>query len=109
MSKYGISTRLRGALYFYCVGQCVLYYSVLFSECFYRVFYTLPFRGFGVDECNVSNLFGSRIGHYLNVDNCKGHCSVSKVSNIHMYSTVACLFVNVLIECLDIYRRKCVV
>ena len=29
----------------------------------------------------------------------KGHCSVSKVSNIRMYSIVACLFVNVLIEC----------
>ena len=37
------------------------------------------YRGLDVDECNVSNLFGSGTGHYPNVDNFKGHCSVSKV------------------------------
>ena len=82
MSKYGISTMLIGALYFSRSLCSVLCYSVSFSECFHRVFYILPFRGFDVDECNVSNLFGSGKGHYPNVDNCKSHCSVSKVNII---------------------------
>ena len=81
MSKYGISTRLIGALYFdrsLCRSVCtlLLYHLVnAFIEYFTRYLY----RGFDVDKCNVSNLFVSVIGHYPNVDN-------FKIKN-YMYST----------------------
>ena len=43
-----------------------LYHLVnAFIEYFTRYLY----RGFDVDECNVSNLFGAGTGHYPNVDN----------------------------------------